>query len=586
MPTIQEAVDSGVDSVLLRAGHYAETVVVSRPGILLMGAPSASDDIPTVQGLRIAIYRSALYPALYAFRDIRFLNPVVYYNDRNNAAIAFSGCGLRGGMVDTTAGFSDTGAITFTHCHLDSLVRLTAKGGITLDSCWVTGRVSSDIAADVVVRGCAFQGVGGNFTNAILVMDASRCNITGNVIRGYSRGIVAYSGDTIVADNLIEECSYRGIDVEDYNGTITNNIVRRCGYGIYTWLAYKSVVSGNTVTDATHAGLDVWGLDDEVTNNVILRCGGNGMQISYRSGMGWLAVTQNTSCFNAESGFASDTQAQFGQVWTGNIGYGNGWYGANWTRDDGVKMRCNDWFGNGLGAVGGMSMASTDLTVDPMFCNVDSADVKLNSASPLLAESTTCGQIGALTVGCGVTATRVQRFAGGRVSDGVRVVWQVADGATASEVWVERADGANGQAWTEPVMEQSTDGPVVIDLDHSALPDQAYRYRLVARDGGKLVVLDPGILVEAQARLAFRLAEVGPSPGGGPLRIAFTLARAAPIRIDVFDLLGRKVATPALGLWPAGAQVAEWSAQTPAGMYVVRYAYPGGQERRTIVRYR
>jgi hypothetical protein len=82
------------------------------------------------------------------------------------------------------------------------------------------------------------------------------------------------------------------------------------------------------------------------------------------------------------------------------------------------------------------------------------------------------------------------------------------------------------------------------------------------------------------------------SPGAGPLRVAFTLAHAAAIRIDVFDLLGRQVATPAQGMWPAGTQVVGWDGLTqtsisaPAGMYVVRYAYPGGQDRRSIMRLR
>ncbi|TMQ53719.1 MAG: hypothetical protein E6K72_08215, partial [Candidatus Eisenbacteria bacterium] len=195
-------------------------------------------------------------------------------------------------------------------------------------------------------------------------------------------------------------------------------------------------------------------------------------------------------------------------------------------------------------------------------------------------------------VGCGVTATLVQRFAAGRVGGAVRVTWEVAEGATASAIWVERAEGPSGQAWTQPVMERSIEGRAVVEMDRSALPDRAYRYRLVARDGGILTVLDPGVLVEAQARLAFGLAGVGPSPGSGPLRIAFTLAHNAPIQIDVFDLLGRRVVTLARGPWSAGTQAVGWDGltrggmQAPAGIYVVRYAYPGGQERQRIMRLR
>src|SRR5207244_5592871 len=97
-----------------------------------------------------------------------------------------------------------------------------------------------------------------------------------------------------------------------------------------------------------------------------------------------------------------------------------------------------------------------------------------------------------------------------------------------------RAEGLNGQAWAQPVMERTIEGRAVVELDRSALPDRTYRYRLVARDGGIVTVLDPGIVVEAQAGVAFALVEVGPSPGSGPVRIAFSLARDAAIEIDVF----------------------------------------------------
>src|SRR5262249_36157668 len=136
------------------------------------------------------------------------------------------------------------------------------------------------------------------------------------------------------------------------------------------------------------------------------------------------------------------------------------------------------------------------------------------------------------------------------------------------------------------------EGATVVELDRSAVPDHAYRYRLVARDGGKLTVLDPGVLVEAQALLAFALAEVGPSPGSGPVRIPFPLAHRAAVQIAAFDLLGRKVATPAQGMWPAGTQVVSWDGLTrtgtpaSAGMYVIRYTYPGGQDRRRVMRVR
>src|SRR5207249_1205306 len=146
-----------------------------------------------------------------------------------------------------------------------------------------------------------------------------------------------------------------------------------------------------------------------------------------------------------------------------------------------LELGCNDWFGNGLGAVAPGSKDTIDLTVDPMFCNVDSADVRLDSASPLWANSAACGQIGALGVGCGTTPTLVQRFTAGRVGDGIRVVWEVALGATASQIWLERSDGSSQGPWIRPATDNSIDNRAVVELDRSAATDRAYWYRLLAQ---------------------------------------------------------------------------------------------------------
>lgn len=76
------------------------------------------------------------------------------------------------------------------------------------------------------------------------------------------------------------------------------------------------------------------------------------------------------------------------------------------------------------------------------------------------------------------------------------------------------------------------------------------------------------------------------------MRIAFALKHAGAIEVDIFDLHGRKVTSPGRGVWPAGTNEVMWDGRTrngqsaPAGMYIVRYLYPGGQDRRGIVRIR
>jgi hypothetical protein len=122
--------------------------------------------------------------------------------------------------------------------------------------------------------------------------------------------------------------------------------------------------------------------------------------------------------------------------------------------------------------------------------------------------------------------------------------------------------------------------------------DRTYWYRLVALEGGETMVIGSPIAVQAGLSPAFRLLEVGPNPGGGPVVITFALKHSATIAIDVYDVQGRRVASPGRGSWPTGTHTVEWNGRThqgetaPAGLYFLRYQFPGGQDRRAIIRTR
>jgi len=140
-----------------------------------------------------------------------------------------------------------------------------------------------------------------------------------------------------------------------------------------------------------------------------------------------------------------------------------------------------------------------------------------------------------LGVGCATTPAQMRRFLAGRLRDG---------GRSAQDVAVNSA----------------------------------------AREGSATDVTGAPIAAAATGQPEFRLTDAGPNPGSGPLRIGFALAHAAEIEIGVFDLLGRQVASLARGNWPAGAHEVQWNGRGPAGLYMLRYRYPGGADRRTIVR--
>ena len=445
----------------------------------------------------------------------------------------------------------------------------------SISNCWFTGGPDTALDLHGMPGGMASGNRIENYDAGIYVQDANECTAKHNTIRACGVGLAVQGGnDPQAVGNTIEDCDI-GIDVSG---------------GQYI------LVEDNRVMSAREVGVRAMGTQDiAVRRNVVGRCAEAGILLQWDPWAVGVTVEGNTVFGNGGAGldlvrlpsiFATAVTVK------GNIGASNGGWGLIVEGGGFIQIGCNDWFGNVLGGASGVAADSTDRNVDPLFCNLDSADVRLNSASALLADSAACGQIGALGVGCGTTPTLVQRFTAGRVGDGIRVVWEVAEGATASAVWVERSGGSSQEPWIRPVTDRSIDNRAVVELDRSAISDRAYWYRLMAQEGSQTVVIGAPILVGAQAPLEFRLVEVGPNPGSGPVRIAFALKRAAAIEIDVFDVQGRRVASPGRGGWPAGASEIVWDGRTrngqlaPAGLYVIRYLYPGGQDRRGIVRIR
>lgn len=83
------------------------------------------------------------------------------------------------------------------------------------------------------------------------------------------------------------------------------------------------------------------------------------------------------------------------------------------------------------------------------------------------------------------------------------------------------------------------------------------------------------------------LAPAFPNPFTGSTTLTFTLAEPQHVRLGVFDVLGRRVATLAEGRLRAGEHTAEWRAEAlPPGLYMARLMTPSGafMQRLTLLR--
>jgi hypothetical protein len=166
--------------------------------------------------------------------------------------------------------------------------------------------------------------------------------------------------------------------------------------------------------------------------------------------------------------------------------------------------------------------------------------------------------------------------------EGIEVRWQVADAAPGFVSWIERAEASAGP-WAKVECERASDGEVTVEYDRTTAPARSYWYRLVATDRGLTRALAEPIQVETAPPTRFALLGTGPNPSPGTVEATFQLAHAADITLEMFDALGRRVATLASGPWPAGIHHANWAGARPAsGVYLVRYRHPGGEDLRRI----
>ena len=111
---------------------------------------------------------------------------------------------------------------------------------------------------------------------------------------------------------------------------------------------------------------------------------------------------------------------------------------------------------------------------------------------------------------------------------------------------------------------------------------------------GVLAVSDRFIISNALAvsdgPFAAGLDSPHPNPSGGPVRLAFSLARRGEAEVIVFDLQGRQVAELAQGVFQAGATEVVWDGRresggnAEAGLYFVRLRAEGREWRRRLVR--
>ena len=174
----------------------------------------------------------------------------------------------------------------------------------------------------------------------------------------------------------------------------------------------------------------------------------------------------------------------------------------------------------------------------------------------------------------------VERLEAVALAEGVKLTWATAktDHMDGFNVYREKPDGGLEHVGVEATIDVTSDDVLFGYTDAGAAPGENV-YWLGARScSGPEGMIGPlRVTRVATAAASPRVAlSALPNPAATALRFGVTLGEVADLRLDVFDLSGRRVATPYAGRLEAGAHELAWNltsgsgSRLPAGFYFAR----------------
>jgi subtilisin family serine protease len=171
------------------------------------------------------------------------------------------------------------------------------------------------------------------------------------------------------------------------------------------------------------------------------------------------------------------------------------------------------------------------------------------------------------------------------IETGIKVSWKFNEDVQFAQVAVERGDAGSGPfSRLESSIETDQDGNSVV-VDNTAEYGHTYFYRLVATSrSGQTSTFGPMSAIAGKPYTRFDLAPVWPNPSTGLARIDFTVPQESRVKVLVFDIQGRQVATLADGSYSPGKYQVTWDGSSEtgekasSGMYFVHMVAPDGKE--------
>ncbi len=174
--------------------------------------------------------------------------------------------------------------------------------------------------------------------------------------------------------------------------------------------------------------------------------------------------------------------------------------------------------------------------------------------------------------------------------DYVRFSWNTVDGAQRYELQISEFQSFGVVEFEEMNVVDTLYNPGVLPMNM----DYYVRVRAVSEDGPGPWSLSRHFATSSVAGVddgaALPVAQLltpAPHPFASTAEIAFTLPPESSVRLELYDLTGRRVAVIAEGRYPAGHSSAAFNAAgLPAGMYLLRLTTPEGSIQRPVLHLR
>ena len=220
---------------------------------------------------------------------------------------------------------------------------------------------------------------------------------------------------------------------------------------------------------------------------------------------------------------------------------------------------CNLFWGNSAGDLAGTLPDSTEIFLDPRFCDAASAIFGVSFSSPAAPWNNGCNAlIGACPPACDEEiATLLQGFSAERREGGIAVTWELAAGSDAQTFSLSRStDGGPFEPVAAAVVER-TGAASFKYTDRSIQPGRSYAYRISYPGGDRAIVLFETQAIAVPA-LPLALHQNYPNPFNPTTTLAYYLPEPSAVKLEIFDAAGGRVAVLVDGRQDAGPHAIEW----------------------------